>query len=224
MKKKSSFASIALGGGVLVGVLILFLGLSGGNSLPSMSGAQAAKFTPTPWPPVLDQSYPDLELINQDGQKFHLSDFKGKLIIVEPVGMNCPACQAWAGGHEYGPFQGNALQKNLPSFKQSLPLYADGITLPDENIVLVQLLLYDMRLGQPQPDDAEIWAEHFKMQTSDNHYVAVSPYDMRNNASYNMVPGFQLIDKDFILRSDATGHHPKHDLYRTLLPMVSDLK
>lgn len=32
---------------------------------------------------------------------------------------------------------------------------------------------------------------------------------MQNQASYNMIPGFQLIDQNFILRSDSTGHNPK---------------
>jgi len=38
-----------------------------------------------------------------------------------------------------------------------------------------------------------------------------------------MIPGFFLIDKDFILRSDSTGHRPKHNLYTQLLPELSVL-
>jgi hypothetical protein len=38
-----------------------------------------------------------------------------------------------------------------------------------------------------------------------------------------MIPGFQLIDADFVLRFDASGHHPKHDLWRELLPAVPSL-
>ena len=32
-----------------------------------------------------------------------------------------------------------------------------------------------------------------------------------------------LIDKDFVLRSDSSGHNPRDDLYRKLMPMVSSL-
>lgn len=34
--------------------------------------------------------------------------------------------------------------------------------------------------------------------------------DMVNQASYDMIPGLQLIDKNFVLRYDASGHNPKH--------------
>ena len=33
-----------------------------------------------------------------------------------------------------------------------------------------------------------------------------------------MVPGFQLVDRRFVLRWDATGHSPRHNLYTELLP------
>ena len=61
------------------------------------------------------------------------------------------------------------------------------------------------------------------MDIRDNHIVAVSPFDLRSKHSFNLVPGFQLIDKDFILRSDSTGHYPKDNLYSKLLPMVLQL-
>ncbi len=181
------------------------------------------KFSPSPWPPELNKPYPDLELIDQDGETFKLSYLKGKVIIIEPVGMNCPACQAFAGANTKGAFQGNSVQKGIRSFEQDLPRYAQGITMPHKDIVLVQLLLYDMKLGAPQPEHAKIWAEHFKMRKGKNQFVAVSPYDLRNQASYNLIPGFQLIDKNFILRADSTGHYPKHDLYRQLIPSVATL-
>jgi len=38
-----------------------------------------------------------------------------------------------------------------------------------------------------------------------------------------VIPGFQLVDRDFILRSDATGHRPANDLWKHLLPMVPQL-
>jgi hypothetical protein len=176
-----------------------------------------------PWPPQVGKVYPDLILIDQTGQEFLLSDYKGYIIIIEPVGMNCPACQAFSGAERKGAFQNNPVQKGLPPFKELFPSYTDGLQLPHPKIVFIQLLLYDMSLGPPAAKHAEIWAEHFGFKKENNEIDAVSPYDLRGKASYNLIPGFQLIDSNFILRSDSTGHFPRDGLYWTLLPMVREL-
>ncbi len=44
-----------------------------------------------------------------------------------------------------------------------------------------------------------------------------------NQVSYKMIPGFQLIDPEFVLRADSTGHHPKHDLFTELLPRLGEM-
>ena len=46
---------------------------------------------------------------------------------------------------------------------------------------------------------------------------------LHNQASYAMVPGFQLVDRTFVLRWDATGHNPRHSLYRELLPAIPEI-
>ncbi len=176
-----------------------------------------------PWPPVAGQPFPDLTLIHQGGGTFKISDLKGTVVVVEPVGMNCPACQGWSGAHVVGSFEDNAVQPGLVSFKKMLPHYAGGLTWPHGDIVLVQLLLYDMRMGPPGPEDARKWARHFGFDLADGEFVAVAPYDMRGRVSYAMIPGFYLLDRNLILRADATGHHPKDNLYRTLLPMIPAL-
>jgi hypothetical protein len=38
-----------------------------------------------------------------------------------------------------------------------------------------------------------------------------------------MIPGYQLIDKSFVMRSDAGGHNPKNALYDHLLPMLKKM-
>ncbi len=40
---------------------------------------------------------------------------------------------------------------------------------------------------------------------------------------YNLIPGFQLIDRDFVLRYDASGHHPRDSLWDDLLPAIPRL-
>jgi hypothetical protein len=39
-----------------------------------------------------------------------------------------------------------------------------------------------------------------------------------------MIPGFHLIDRDFVLRSDSCGHNPKANLFTDLLPTLRKLK
>jgi hypothetical protein len=174
----------------------------------------------TPWPPQTGRLYPDLQLIDQDGRSFRLSSLMGKVILVEPLGMSCPACQAFAGAHDKGAYGGMSVQRGLGSIYKLTPRYAKGLKLPRQDVIIVQLILYDTRLGAPNPEDARKWAQHFGMKRAHNEIVAVSPYDLRSEIAYNLVPGFQLIDKNFILRSDSTGHHPKDNLYTELLPMI----
>lgn len=180
-------------------------------------------YTPSPWPPIVGQRYPDLDLIDQNGRPFKISNLRGRVIIVEPIGMNCPACQAFSGGHHYGAYENNPVQQYVKSFKEIFPLYAKGLKLPSRDVVFVQLLLYDMNLEPPRPKDAMEWAKHFQMDPRENFYVAVSPYDLRSDASFKMIPGFHLIDKNLIMRADSSGHNPKHDLYRQLIPFVPKL-
>ena len=207
MKTKKSIA-------LVLGILVLSL-----VGIFLSKGFSQKKYTGD-WPPKMEELYPDLELIDQDGNQWNLSRFKGQVILVEPIGMNCPACQSFAGAHIKGPYGNITPQKGLDDFEGYFESYAGGLSLRDEGIVLVELLLYDLTMGPPTPKDAKGWAEHFGMKSQNNHFVVIPATDMRNKASYDLIPGYQLIDKNFKLRSDSTGHHPRDDLWRTLLPMV----
>ncbi|MBL4805443.1 MAG: hypothetical protein JKY71_11315 [Alphaproteobacteria bacterium] len=173
--------------------------------------------------PQKGQLYPDMELIDQTGHRFKLSDLKGKIIVVEPVGMNCPASQAFSGAHDVGSYQNNAVQNDLQSVPKLIPEYAQGMPFPNREVVFVQILFYDMNLGQAQPEDARKWAEHFKLEKAKNEIVAVPAEDMRSTTTYKQIPGLQLIDQNFVLRSDSSGHHPKDNMYDTLIPMIPKL-
>lgn len=174
------------------------------------------------WPPQVGQPYPDLNLVNQDGKKTKFSSFKGKVILVEPIGMNCPGCNAFAGGASKGGFAGTTPQRGLPDFRSLVSQYA-RVQLPNPEVVVVHLLLYDHKMGPPSSKDAKAWAEHFGLSTFSNEYVLAGGKKLQGQASYNMIPGFQLIDRDFRLLYDSSGHHPKHDLYRELLPALGRL-
>lgn len=129
--------------------LILMVVLSAGFFLytSNVRGTIAAPADiPKPWPPVMGQEYPHLELKDYKGNLVKLADLKGKVIIIEPVGMNCPACNAFAGANRKGKFSGISPQADLRSFEEYFPLYSGGISLHDSRIIFVQLLLYDLRM------------------------------------------------------------------------------
>ncbi len=175
------------------------------------------------WTPQKGQIYPDLELIDQEGVRFRLSDLKGKIVVIQPVGMNCPACQAFSGAHDIGSFEKNAVQPGVPSALKLFPRYTEGMPFPNKDVIFIQILFYDMKFGPPKLEDAQKWAAHFQLNKKDFEIVAVPVKDMRSDTTYKMIPGFQLLDRDFILRSDSSGHYPQDNLYKTLIPMVPDL-
>jgi hypothetical protein len=233
----------------LFGVVALLglLGLTGcpsSNPEPSSSAAQAdpdraqaegpsPKATaspdpdfplPTPWPPRKGAPYPDVELQDHTGRAVKISDFRGKVVLVEPIGMNCPGCQAFVGGHgPRGPYGGGRPQPGIQSIEELLEEYGET-KLDDPGLVHVHLLLYDMSSRRaPTLADAKAWAEHWGLDEQPNAVVLRGNPNYVCKASYDLVPGFQLIDAQGVLRSDSTGHHAQDDLYRELLPMVRPL-
>lgn len=189
---------------------------------PPATPAQPGRL-PSVWPPRVGEPYPDLELVDQTGQLVRLSSFKGSVLLIEPIGMNCPACQSFAGAHRLGSYEGIQPQGGLPSIEELVPQYARGASLSDDRIVYVQLLLYSMTMEAPTPEDARKWAEHFRADRAKNHIVLAGTKEFIGQASYDMIPGFQLVDRNFILRVDATGHRPKHSLFTQLLPAIPRL-
>ena len=177
---------------------------------------------PPTWPPEKNRTYPDLELVDQEGNVTRLSEFKGKVILVEPIGIPCQACVAFAGGNERGAFEGIEPQADLESIVSYAKQFGQ-VRLDDERIIRVQLLLFTHAMQAPTHDDAVAWAEHFQMQRSSNEVVLVGTPSMATKASRDLIPGFQLIDKHFILRSDSTGEAPVDNLYSKLLPQIRTL-
>ena len=62
--------------------LLLMLWLALGWGLPAR-----AEDLPHEWPPKVGQPYPGLQLFDSNGLKVSLSDYRGKVIIIEPIGM-----------------------------------------------------------------------------------------------------------------------------------------
>lgn len=152
-----------------------------------------------------------------------LSSFKGSLVLIEMVGMTCSACQAFSGAARAGGFAGIVPQGGLPPIEDLVRDYARGVPFPSRDLAFVQLLLFDMQMGSPTAEDARAWAAPFHRDRAQHQYVLAGGPALHTNTSYVMVPGFQLVDRPFVLRWDATGHAPRHDLYRELLPAVPAL-
>jgi hypothetical protein len=50
----------------------------------------------------------------------------------------------------------------------------------------------------------------------------VPAIDLRGRESFDQIPGVQMIDKDGILRFDATGSAPRHLIREELLPALAN--
>ncbi len=177
----------------------------------------------TTWPPEVGELYPDATLIDQAGNPVQLLSLKGSVLLIEPIGMTCAACQAFSGAHQYGALGGVVPQKGLPSIEKLFPQYTNGLSLKSRRLRFIQVLFYDMDMNPPTAHDVQEWTRHFRMNRSKNYLVLAAPQALQSRATYNMIPGFQLVDRNFVLRADSTGHAPRHNLYRELLPMVRQL-
>ncbi len=173
------------------------------------------------WPPQLGKRYPDLVLKDQDGTPVRLSDFQGKPILIELVAISCRGCQAFAGGNQLGGLNGVRPQSGLKSVHHYAREFA-GVELGEE-IIFVQLILYDAQLGSPSSEDVANWASHFRMKRDHNQIVLQGSPSLLGPGTYEMIPGFHLIDKDHVLRFDTSGATPADDLYRDLLPAIAGL-
>jgi hypothetical protein len=188
-----------------------------------VSASVVAKPLSYDWPPKLNQPYPDLELIDQTGARVKLSSFRGRVVLLEPVGMTCPMCQQFAGAGKYGAFP-DGPKTGVQSLEEWIPQNSGGLSRDDSRYVYIQLLLFNMNMQGPTPEDARAWAKHFHMDRSKDRIVLAGGPDYLQpryyQASYDLIPGLQLIDKKGILRWDATGHQPKHSWWRDLLPQL----
>jgi cytosine permease len=176
---------------------------------------------PSFWPPVVGRTYPEIELCDLSGKKVKLSSYAGRIILLEPIGMSCPACQAFVGGEKKGGINGVTPQGGTSSLESYLA--AAGVSPTDTRVVHVQLLLYGPNMGVPTPGEAQAWAKHFDFGRRSNEVVLVGDQRYINQHSYDMIPGMQLIDKNFVLVCDATGHNPRSSLFSELIPSVSKL-
>jgi hypothetical protein len=177
------------------------------------------------WPPVVGQLYPEIALVDQSGRVTSLLEFRGKVVLVELVGLTCRACHALAGGNEpsIGYFRDIKPQDGLGSIESYARRYGK-LSLDHPDIVFVQLVLYGMDgLSPPSLDDVRAWSRHFGMDRYRNEVVLVGDERFISPQTRRLIPGFHLIDRNGILRA-MHSNDPRHDnLYTALLPSLGEL-
>ena len=215
--------------GQWVGVAVLVLLVLGAckpaaepASKPPEASPMDAANRKVSWPPEVGRPYPDLTLLDGAVRTVRLSSYKGKVLLIEPIGMNCPACirMAGAGKRGVGDFSGIAPESGSYDTDDYLSWF--GVDPDDERFVYVHLLLYGLTMRGPTAEDARKWSEHFNIARHRNWVVLAGGEGMVNPASSNLIPGYQLVDKDFVLRYDAAGHKPR-DSVDALFPAIADL-
>ncbi|MEM7206029.1 MAG: hypothetical protein AAF628_37585 [Planctomycetota bacterium] len=177
---------------------------------------------PEPWPPVVGQQFPEMTLIDHRGEPMPLSSLRGKVVLIDVIGMPCAGCIAFAGGDVHGPFAGVEPQPGLPSLEDLFADYAGGASLTDPDLAVVQMLFFAPKMGLPTVAEAKQWYEHFDLAAKPNHFVVIGPPGVPHVEAHPLIPGFWLLDRDFEVVVDATGSRQGH-LYDELLPRAGEL-
>lgn len=181
---------------------------------------------PNDWPPLMNKPYPNLLLIDQNGQTFNLSQHEGKIIILEYIDMLSPVSQAQSGAGLLGVY-GNkdivSVDKYMVPF--SAALIKNGVdtnVLSQNDVIQIKVLVYGDD-GQTTVSDVENWTNHFQLGEEQNVIVATPQKDMRDDSVSMAVGGYQLLDRKMRLRVDSSGPTPKHNLDMTLIPLFEKL-
>ena len=183
---------------------------------------------PDVWPPAMNKLYPELELVDQEGAEFKASDLKGKVVLVEYVDMNSPVSQAYSGAKNKGTLGGvsQTYDETVLPIEETIATetkFTELVTLPNPDLVMLKIIIYAEGGGQAGPVDAERWAQHFGFTREGGVIVAVPKNDIRDKKTDSLIPGFQLVSKEFELRVDSAGVDPKHNLRFRLVPMIRTL-
>lgn len=175
---------------------------------------------PENWPPVVNKEFTNIKMIDANGKDVELKSLKGKVLLIEPIGMTCAGCQAFSGGHKFGAFGSVSPQTGLKSIEEYLPEWGNGVSLTDPRLQFVQIIFYNQALKPPTAQDVAAWKKHFKMDRSSNMFVFGAKAEYVDGYARGIIPGFFLVDKQFKLLSEATGSNPKTNLYTEFMPRV----
>lgn len=188
-----------------------------------MASLQSARNVVAGWPPEVGKPFPNLSLIDHQGNPVGVESWRGKPTLVEIVAMSCAGCQGFSGGNKFGAFGGFAVQEGLKSIEEYYEQYTTGHKLHDPEINFVQIIIYNLHLEAPAPAELSAWRTHFHFDEHQNTSIISGGAPLASGTSFAMIPGFLLLDKDLTVRFDSTGHNPRHDLFWELLPGMKRL-
>ncbi len=110
----------------------------------------------------------------------------------------------------------------MPSLDRAARDYGN-FSMDDENLTVVHLLLYGYDMQPPSAADAREWAAHYGLNERANHVVWIADKALLGPETRGMIPGVQVVDREFVLRFDSTGRQAPHDLWTELLPGIPSL-
>ncbi len=174
------------------------------------------------WPPRRGQPFPDVALVDSDGQPRKLTEFRGRVVLLHIVGTSCRTSVALAGGKRCGAFDGiepHAGLCSLADYARQLGNFGPD----DPRVVIVHLILFDDRLAAPSATHLREWERHFGVNHETNQLVLGGTPALVTAASRELVPGCLLLDQQCLVRAAATGREPADDLFSDLLPMIPRL-
>ncbi len=193
------------------------------ESAERMSGIANAPNELANWPPQVGESFPAIALVDHEGTPISVEAWKGKPTLIELVAMTCAGCQAFSGGLSHGGYQGFASQGGIESIEKYYNQYSGGHELFSGEINFAQIIIYNLRLEPARPEDLRGWRHHFGFDQHPTAQILTGGKPLANQASFRMIPGFILLDRDLVVQYDATGHSPRHNLYTELLPNIGSV-
>ncbi|MGH1375963.1 MAG: hypothetical protein ACRBCK_06395 [Alphaproteobacteria bacterium] len=180
---------------------------------------------PDPWPANMNVAYPDIILMDDKGQELLLSDFMGKVVVLEFIDMSSPISQAQSGSLLLGAYGDTVkVDRSRTTFANVVrDETGEGFTYPSANTVELKVIVYAEDGGLPTVDDAAKWANHFDLSSEESIIVAVPKTDLRSPITQGLIGGYHLLDKQSRLRVDSVGTIPRHNLEITLVPLAVKL-
>ncbi len=171
---------------------------------------------PKPWPPKMNQKFPEFSVIDIDNNLINLYDLEAKIFVLEYVDVTSPVSQAYSNAGQYGVFgkASNTYDEEVQTFESIIERESRGaISFPHDDIIFLKVLIYNDAGKQATAVDAQAWAKHFQLSRENNYYVVVPEKDIRDELTDRLIPGFQVLDEYHNLRADASGSNPKHSYF-----------
>ncbi|RMG41610.1 MAG: hypothetical protein D6719_08165 [Candidatus Dadabacteria bacterium] len=184
---------------------------------------QAISTTKHNWPPHLNSVYPRLVLPTLAGKRFPLERLKGRPFIVEYADARSPVSQGLAGVNMFRPIFGVSPNISIQPIASYFKRYTGGITISSPDFIYVHILLTGPDGKAPTRDVLRHWVSHFRLKRGPNHIILGGHPDLLTYNVRKIAPGFQVIDRNFVVRASATGIPGDQVIKGTILPELSHI-